>query len=302
MCSSPTAAGSLDIADTEVHDAHVASTMRTSVLDTPPPATKVSAVTSHPAVPGSGALVELRGIKKSFGDKEVLHGVDLTVQAGEHVVIFGPSGSGKSTLLRTINLLEEPSEGSVRVLGVEYGPGVPGDTVARRGSALQLRRQVGMVFQQFNLFPHLTALDNIAKPLRSVKKMSRDEAEGRAAAALQRVGLLGWAAHYPSELSGGQSQRVAIARALSLDPKVMLFDEPTSALDPELVGEVLAAMRELAESGMTMVVVTHELNFAREIGDLNVFMDEGSVCEAGPRGFFDTCSNPRTRQFIEAVL
>jgi ABC-type polar amino acid transport system ATPase subunit len=278
--------------------------MRTLSPDAPPsPVTETGPASTPAGEHTAEGIVELRGIKKSFGQKEVLHGVDLTVRDGQHVVIFGPSGSGKSTVLRTINLLEEPSEGSVKVLGVEYGPGVPGEPQGKRGSAMQLRRHVGMVFQQFNLFPHLTALDNIARPLRSVKKgMSRRESEERAAAALQRVGLLNWAAHYPAELSGGQSQRVAIARALSLDPKVMLFDEPTSALDPELVGDVLAAMRELAESGMTMVVVTHELNFAREIGDLNVFMDEGLVCESGPRGFFDTCSNPRTRQFIEAVL
>ena len=249
---------------------------------------------------GGAAVVELHGIRKSYGALEVLHGVDLTVAPGEHVVIFGPSGSGKSTLLRTINLLEEPDAGSVRVLGVEYGPGLGGKE--KRGSALVLRRHVGMVFQQFNLFPHLTALDNISRPLRSVKGVSRSEADDRAALALQRVGLLNWAAHYPAQLSGGQSQRVAIARALSLDPEVMLFDEPTSALDPELVGEVLAVMRLLAESGMTMVIVTHELNFAREIGDFNVFMDEGVIVESGPRGFFDSCVNPRTKQFLAAVL
>jgi ABC-type polar amino acid transport system ATPase subunit len=275
--------------------------MRTPAADIPAPDVSEQVGIEAPAARAGRAVVELRGIKKSFGSLEVLHGVDLTVHAGEHVVIFGPSGSGKSTVLRTINMLEEPSEGSVRVLGVEYGPGL-GGSGEKRGSPVQLRRQVGMVFQQFNLFPHLTALDNIARPLRSAKRLPRNEAEERAALALQRVGLLNWAAHYPAELSGGQSQRVAIARALSLDPKVMLFDEPTSALDPELVGEVLAVMRELAESGMTMVIVTHELNFAREIGDLNVFMDDGLICESGPRGFFDTCSHPRTRQFIEAVL
>jgi ABC-type polar amino acid transport system ATPase subunit len=275
-------------------------------MRTPAPDTTLRAVSEEPAVTlqarrlDGTAVVELRGIKKSFGSKEVLHGVDLTVQAGEHVVIFGPSGSGKSTLLRTINLLEEPNEGSVRVLGVEYGRG--SGTDGKRGDPLQLRRHVGMVFQQFNLFPHLTALDNIARPLRSAKKLSRSEAEEAAAGALHRVGLLDWAAHYPAELSGGQAQRVAIARALSLDPEVMLFDEPTSALDPELVGEVLGVMRKLAESGMTMVIVTHELNFAREIGDFNVFMDEGLILESGTRGFFDTCSNPRTKQFMAAVL
>jgi ABC-type polar amino acid transport system ATPase subunit len=250
--------------------------------------------------PDGSAVVELRGIRKSYGAKEVLHGVDLTVHQGEHVVIFGPSGSGKSTLLRTINLLEEPNEGSVRVLGVEYGPGLGGSE--KRGGPLQLRRQVGMVFQQFNLFPHLTALDNIARPLRSAKRLSRADADKAAAAALQQVGLLDWAAHYPGQLSGGQAQRVAIARALSLDPKVMLFDEPTSALDPELGGEVLGVMRQLAESGMTMVIVTHELNFAREVGDFNVFMDEGLIIESGPRGFFETCSSPRTKRFLAAVL
>jgi ABC-type polar amino acid transport system ATPase subunit len=244
----------------------------------------------------------LRGIKKSFGEVEVLHGVDLTVHGGEHVVIFGPSGSGKSTLLRTINMLEEPSEGSVQVLGVEYGPGFPGAKVKQRGNALQLRRNVGMVFQQFNLFPHLTALHNIALALRSARGLGRAESEERAGVALQQVGLLRWAGHFPGELSGGQQQRVAIARALSLDPAVMLFDEPTSALDPELVGDVLGVMRDLAEAGMTMVIVTHELNFAREVGDLNVFMDHGLVVESGKRDLFDTCSNPRTKQFIEAVL
>jgi len=246
-------------------------------------------------------VAELVGIRKSFGDVEVLHGVDLTVRQGEHVVIFGPSGSGKSTLLRSMNLLEEPDEGSVKIHGVEYGPGLPG-TKAPRGKTLELRRSVGMVFQQFNLFPHLTALHNISLPLRAVRKMSRADAEGRAIAALDAVGLAGWAAHFPSQLSGGQQQRVAIARALSIDPQVMLFDEPTSALDPELVGEVLAVMRKLAETGMTMVIVTHELNFAREIGDLNVFMEEGAIVERGGRDLFENCAHPRTRSFIGSVL
>jgi ABC-type polar amino acid transport system ATPase subunit len=269
--------------------------MRTPLPDSTPAWT----MTTEPLPrTGTEVVVELRGIKKSFGSTEVLHGVDLTIHTGEHIVIFGPSGSGKSTLLRTINLLEEPTEGSVRLLGVEC---VPGEK-SKRGGPLQLRRHVGMVFQQFNLFPHLTALHNISLALRSVKRMDRREAEERAAIALRQVGLLRWAGRFPAELSGGQQQRVAIARALSLDPKVMLFDEPTSALDPELVGEVLAVMRELAESGMTMVVVTHELNFAREIGDYNVFMDQGMIVESGGDGFFDLCSNPRTKQFIEAVL
>ncbi|MDO8209025.1 amino acid ABC transporter ATP-binding protein [Conexibacter sp. CPCC 206217] len=248
------------------------------------------------------ALVELTGIRKSFGPNEVLKGVDLAVQRGEHVVIFGPSGSGKSTLLRTINLLEEPNAGSLKLDGVEYGPGLDGDKRLPRGKPIELRRSVGMVFQQFNLFPHLTALENITLPLGSVRRVGRSECEERAAHALQRVGLLRHAAHYPLEMSGGQQQRVAIARALALDPKVMLFDEPTSALDPELVGEVLSVMRTVAESGMTMVIVTHELGFAREIGDQNVFMEDGCVVERGGRDIFDGSTNPRTRKFVSAVL
>ena len=254
---------------------------------------------SSPPVEGD-SIVELRGIRKRFGAVEVLHGVDLKVRAGEHVVIFGRSGSGKSTLLRSINLLEQPDEGSLRVLGVEYGPApCPKE---ERGKPLELRRQVGMVFQHFNLFPHLTAFENVTLALRRANGLSRRAAEERALDALESVGLLRWAGHYPAQLSGGQQHRVAIARAVSLDPKVMLFDEPTSALDPELVGEVLGVMRALAESGMTMVIVTHELNFAREIGDLNVFMEDGAIVESGPRGFFDECSNPRAREFISAVL
>lgn len=247
-------------------------------------------------------IVELRGLRKSFGDLEVLKGIDMTVHRGEHVVLFGPSGSGKSTVLRSINLLEEPTAGSLRFDGVEYGPGIPGETSVPRGKALDLRRSVGMVFQSFNLFPHLTALENVALPLRSVRGAKRADAEHRAAEALRSVGLLFRAAHYPRQLSGGQQQRVAIARALALDPKVMLFDEPTSALDPELVGDVLTTMRELAESGMTMVIVTHELGFAKEIGHLNVFMEDGQVVETGGAELFSAPTSPRTRKFLSAVL
>jgi ABC-type polar amino acid transport system ATPase subunit len=246
-------------------------------------------------------IVQLRGIRKSFGSLEVLRGIDLDIQAGEHVVLFGPSGSGKSTVLRTINLLEPPSAGSLKVDGIEYGPGLDGKPARRQGKPLTLRRTVGMVFQQFNLFPHLTALDNIVLPLRSARGLRGSEAELKAAEALRRVGLLQRAAHYPAQLSGGQQQRVAIARALAMDPKVMLFDEPTSALDPELVGEVLRTMREVAETGMTMVVVTHEIGFAREIGDLNVFMEDGQVVERGPRTIFDNPTSVRAREFIKAV-
>jgi ABC-type polar amino acid transport system ATPase subunit len=264
------------------------------------PDTSGQAFVAGAATPG---LIELRGIRKSFGDHEVLKGIDLRIQRGEHVVVCGPSGSGKSTLLRTINLLEEPSAGSLIVDGVEYGPGDgAGGGRVRRGKPMQLRRDTGMVFQQFNLFGHLTALENITLPLRRVRGLGRDEAAESAARALQRVGLLRWASHYPAELSGGQQQRVAIARALSLDPKVMLFDEPTSALDPELVGEVLGVMRSVAESGMTMVVVTHEIGFAREVGDQCVFMEDGLVAERGGRDLFTNTTNPRTRRFIEAVL
>jgi ABC-type polar amino acid transport system ATPase subunit len=245
--------------------------------------------------------VRLTSIRKSFGSQEVLCGVDLVVSPGEHVVIFGPSGSGKSTLLRTINLLEKPTSGSVKVFGTEYGPGLPG-TTDRRGAEIALRRQVGMVFQQFNLFPHLNALDNVAVGLRRAKGVGKRDARDRAAVELQKVGLIGHVAKYPSQLSGGQQQRVAIARALAMDPKVMLFDEPTSALDPELVGEVLATMRHVAELGMTMVVVTHEMGFAKEIGDLNVFMADGCVVESGGREIFADAMVERTRRFIEAVL
>jgi ABC-type polar amino acid transport system ATPase subunit len=248
-----------------------------------------------------GPIVQLRGIRKSFGSLEVLRGIDLDIQAGQHVVLFGPSGSGKSTVLRTINLLEPPSAGSLKVSGVEYGPGLDGRRAGRRAKPLTLRRTVGMVFQQFNLFPHLTALDNIVLPLRSARGLRGSEAELKAAEALRQVGLLERAAHYPAQLSGGQQQRVAIARALAMDPKVMLFDEPTSALDPELVGEVLRTMREVAETGMTMVVVTHEIGFAREIGDLNVFMEDGRIVEQGTRTIFDNPSSVRAREFIKAV-
>jgi ABC-type polar amino acid transport system ATPase subunit len=246
-------------------------------------------------------IVALSGLRKSFGSLEVLKGIDLEVHPGEHVVLFGPSGSGKSTLLRSINLLEAPTAGSLIVDGKEYAKGRPGAPPAPRGKPLELRRAVGMVFQQFNLFPHLTALDNVCLPLRSVRRVKRGEADQRAADALRRVGLLPRAAHFPAQLSGGQQQRVAIARALALDPKVMLFDEPTSALDPELVGEVLRTMHEVAETGMTMVVVTHELGFAREIGDLNIFMEDGLVVEQGSRTIYDNPTSVRAREFIKAV-
>lgn len=250
----------------------------------------------------TNAVIHMQGIGKSFGAQRVLNNVNLTVSKGEHVVIFGPSGSGKSTLLRTINLLESIDEGSSIVLGKEYGPGLPGSPTTLRGGPKQLRQQVGMVFQQFNLFPHLTALENVSIALRRIKKMPTKAADEKAARQLARVGLGEKLANYPSMLSGGQQQRVAIARALVMEPEVMLFDEPTSALDPEMVGEVLAVMRDLAHSGMTMVIVTHEMGFAKEIGDHNVFMDSGSIVEEGGRELFDHQVEPRTKKFLEAVL
>ena len=245
--------------------------------------------------------MELSGVRKTFGTIEVLHGIDLQITKGSHAVIFGPSGSGKSTVLRCMNLLEEPDVGSIKFMGNEYGPGLTGKE-GKRGKPIELRRKVGMVFQQFNLFPHLSAIDNLALPYRSVRGGSLSEAQERAAHELNKVGLLKFAANYPSQLSGGQQQRVAIARALSLDPELMLFDEPTSALDPELVGEVLAVRRDLAESGMTMVVVTHEMNFAREIGDLNIFMEAGNIVTTGGSDFFENCTNQRAKEFIGSVL
>ena len=251
--------------------------------------------------PAAEPVVRLRDIHKSFGTNHVLKGIDLTVHRGEHIVIFGPSGSGKSTLLRTANLLEAPDSGSVWFDGLEYGPGIKGEGLPK-GKARVLRQQVGMVFQQFNLFPHVTALDNVALALRRVKRIDRPEAEMRAATYLDRVGLLDKLGAYPTQLSGGQQQRVAIARSLVMEPQVMLFDEPTSALDPELVGEVLAVMRNLAESGMTMVVVTHEMGFGEEVGDLNIFMDDGVVVEQGGREIYRDAREPRTREFLKAIL
>ncbi len=246
-------------------------------------------------------VVSLRKIHKSFGTNHVLKGIDLPVHQGQHIVVFGPSGSGKSTLLRTINLLEPPDSGSICFEGKEYGPSMDGEQLPR-GRPRELRQQVGMVFQQFNLFPHLTALENVTLALRRVKSIDRSEAELLGATYLDKVGLLDKIGAFPSMLSGGQQQRVAIARALVMEPRVMLFDEPTSALDPELVGEVLYVMRALAESGMTMVVVTHEMGFAKEAGDLNIFMDDGVIVEQGGRDIFTDAQEERTRTFIKAIL
>ncbi|WP_141577210.1 amino acid ABC transporter ATP-binding protein [Actinomadura sp. WMMA1423] len=244
---------------------------------------------------GSTAAIEISGLRKSFGSNEVLRGIDFRVEAGEVVCVIGPSGSGKSTLLRCVNLLEEPSAGTVRVGGAEVtGPEVDIDAV---------RRRIGMVFQAFNLFPHLTALGNVMIAQRKVLKREKAEAERIARENLERVGLADKVGAYPAQLSGGQQQRVAIARALAMGPEVMLFDEPTSALDPELVGDVLGVMRGLAEAGMTMLVVTHEMSFAREVADRVVFMDGGVVVEEGPPAqVIGDPGHERTRTFLSRVL
>ena len=239
-------------------------------------------------------MIQLKSVHKRFGDLHVLKGVDLHVRHGEVVVVIGPSGSGKSTLLRTINYLEPIDSGEIWVGGM---------AVHQHKNLRQIRTKVGMVFQQFNLFPHLTALQNVVLAPTLVRKQSRDEAEKRAVELLRKVGLEQKAGAYSGQLSGGQQQRVAIARALAMDPKIMLFDEVTSALDPELVGEVLAVMRQLAADGMTMVVVTHEMGFAREAAHRVVFMDEGVIMEEGaPEQIFSNPQNPRTKQFLRRIL
>ncbi|WP_330345631.1 amino acid ABC transporter ATP-binding protein [Streptomyces longwoodensis] len=239
--------------------------------------------------------IEIKGLHKSFGDNHVLRGIDLEIGQGEVVCVIGPSGSGKSTLLRCVNLLEEPSQGQVVVGGTEVtDPDVDIDAV---------RRRIGMVFQQFNLFPHLTVTENLTLPQRRVLRRGKAEAVRVAAENLRRVGLAEKADAYPSSLSGGQQQRVAIARALAMGPEVMLFDEPTSALDPELVGDVLAVMRMLAQEGMTMMVVTHEMTFAREVADRVVFMDGGVVVEDGaPEQVIAHPRHERTRHFLSRLL
>jgi polar amino acid transport system ATP-binding protein len=236
-------------------------------------------------------ILDIRGLRKSFHHLEVLRGIDLAVLPQELVFIIGPSGSGKSTLLRCCNRLEEPTSGSIRVDGV--------DIMAASTDINAMRRRIGMVFQSFNLYPHMTALGNVALALVKVLRKPRIEAERSALAALDRVGLAEKARAYPAELSGGQQQRVAIARALALEPKLMLFDEPTSALDPELVGSVLNVMRELRRAGMTMLVVSHEMRFARDAADRVIFMDHGAIVEEGsPEQIFAKPRESRTRAFL----
>jgi len=250
-------------------------------------------------------MVKAEGVHKSFGRLEVLRGIDLEVQPKEVMCVIGPSGSGKSTFLRCINHLEKIDSGRLAVDGELVGYRQKGDKLYELGDAevCRKRSEIGMVFQHFNLFPHMTALENLIEAPLRVKKESRAVAEPRARTLLDRVGLADKMNAYPRQLSGGQQQRVAIARALTMQPKLMLFDEPTSALDPELVGEVLDVMRALAKDGMTMVVVTHEMGFAREVGDSLVFMDTGVVVEAGsPREVLASPKHERTKAFLSKVL
>ena len=251
-------------------------------------------------------MVSVRGVHKFFADLHVLQGIDLDIAPGEVCVILGPSGSGKSTLLRCLNLLEEISAGRVYVDGelLGYREDAAGVLHERRDKEIAAQRsRIGMVFQRFNLFPHKTALENVMEAPIQVLKRPRKEALRQALELLDRVGLADRADHYPAELSGGQQQRVAIARALAMDPEIMLFDEPTSALDPELVGEVLQVMQDLAASGMTMAVVTHEIGFAREVADQVVFMDGGIIVEAGsPAEVIDNPQSERTKEFFSKVL
>ncbi|SHJ37308.1 amino acid ABC transporter ATP-binding protein, PAAT family [Clostridium amylolyticum] len=240
-------------------------------------------------------MIKTDNLHKHFGELHVLKGVSEHVEKGEVLVIIGPSGSGKSTFLRCLNLLESPSEGSIIYKNEE---------ITKKGTNInKIRENMGMVFQQFNLFPHMKVIDNIILAPMKVKNKSKEEAEAIAYKLLKKIGLEDKALSYPSKLSGGQKQRIAIARALAMEPEVMLFDEPTSALDPEMVGEVLNVMKELAAEGMTMVVVTHEMGFAKEVADRVIFMDEGKIIEEGtPQEIFSNPQNPRTKDFLSKIL
>lgn len=240
-------------------------------------------------------MIDVKGLTKTYGDHQVLKGINEHIHKGEKVAIIGPSGSGKSTFLRCLNLLEEPTSGTITFEGV--------DITNPKNDINKLRARMGMVFQQFNLFPHLTVRENIKLAPVKLKIMTEDEADKRAIQLLERVGLPDKADSYPVQLSGGQQQRIAIARALAMNPDVMLFDEPTSALDPEMVGEVLEIMKELADDGMTMVVVTHEMGFAREVGTRVLFMDGGNIVEQNePHAFFTNPKHPRLKDFLSKVL
>ncbi len=240
-------------------------------------------------------MIETRDLKISFGDLNVLKGISQTIKQGEKVVIIGPSGSGKSTFLRCLNLLETPDSGSILFEGQ--------DITQKKFNINLVRRQMGMVFQHFNLFPHLTVLKNITLAPTKLKLLTKEQAEQKAMELLERVGLADKANVYPATLSGGQKQRIAIVRSLAMSPKVLLFDEPTSALDPEMVGEVLSVMKELAKGGMTMIVVTHEMGFAREVADRVIFMEDGIVAEEGtPEQIFDYPKSERLKKFLNCIL
>lgn len=240
-------------------------------------------------------MIEVIGLKKKFGSTYVLKGIDIAINKGEVVVVIGPSGSGKSTFLRCLNLLEVPTEGEIIFEGTSI--------TSKENNIDKQREKMGMVFQQFNLFPHMTVLNNITLAPMKVKKVSKEQAEVTALRLLNRVGLEDKANAYPGQLSGGQKQRIAIARALAMEPDVILFDEPTSALDPEMVGEVLDVMKELAAEGMTMIVVTHEMSFAKEVGDRIIFMSDGEIVEEGaPKELFENPKHPRTKEFLGKVL
>jgi len=254
------------------------------------------------SAPNGQVVVRVENLHKSFGELEVLRGIDMEVHKGEVIVIFGRSGSGKSTLLRCVNFLEDPTSGSIEVAGIKLEGGHR--TKRKREEIRRLRTHCGMVFQQFNLFPHMTAIGNVMEAPVTVKGMEEEQARSLAMEVLRKVGLADKAEEYPIRLSGGQQQRVAIARALAMEPDVMLFDEPTSALDPELIGEVLAVMTSLAmELHMTMMVVTHEMGFAREVAHRMAFFHDGVVFEEGtPEQIFDQTRFPETRRFLDAVL
>ena len=268
-----------------------------------PPCTLPAMTASQPApdralrpAPGAGApvVIEAQGVEKHFGQFHALRGVNLSVRQGEVVVVIGPSGSGKSTFIRTLNALDPHDGGSISVQGIPLQGAKNLDAI---------RREVGMVFQSFNLFPHLTVLDNITLAPTRVRRAGKAEAERRGLELLRRVGIEEQAHKYPAQLSGGQQQRVAIARALAMDPKIMLFDEPTSALDPEMIKEVLDVMKELARSGMTMLVVTHEMGFAREVADRILFFDQGNIVEdTTPEAFYTNPQHERAKQFLGKIL
>jgi polar amino acid transport system ATP-binding protein len=248
-------------------------------------------------------MIDIRQVSKAFGTLQVLRDVDLSVNRNEVVCLIGPSGSGKSTLLRCVNFLESYDSGEIRIegrlIGYQDGPGAARRPMPAR-ALREMRREIGMVFQHFNLWPHMSALQNVAEPLRRVRGLSADAAGERAGAMLKRVGLADKTADYPGRLSGGQQQRVAIARALAMQPRLMLFDEPTSALDPELVGEVLEVMRSLAAEGMTMLIVTHEMGFAAHVADRIAFIDAGRIIDQGPPAqVFHESGEPRVRQFLQ---